>query len=615
MLTFIFQSVLHLLYQFSQHFVQRSAQILPAGMLVVLAIVLASPGAAWAAAEAVATIGYEQCQAADDQAFKAAIETTTIDALTKGLKDVDYKAAVDAEWRRLGFDEIIDRQVDLAVEEVRNETSFGSLIKSLADQQKAQELATAVAERVYKSAAMTTAIETLASGVATEIGKRIELATEDATGPALACLKTYLGPRYGSAVAASVTGSAADDLDANSNTGRADVSTTAVLKQSSEGITGAALIIMRRQLANMTRRIGQRIAGSVAARLVSVAAGGVGLVLLAKDIWELRNGVLPIVAEEMKAKDTKDKVKIELASSLDQEIGVHIKEIGGKTAEHVIEIWQNFRAAHAKALDLAERNLPFKTLLDTVRPEHLPRLDELTGLVLASEGEPGVLKRVSDGTLSTAITTLDEPGLTIARETRSIDKAMAWAALAGKDLGSVVQNGLYRRADASEFSQGNLRKVLELGDSLAIAKLGALGREARTALLDLDPVKLKSLTRGLTESELTTLSGYLTGLQSGPRDRILEAVAETPAKFQMFASERLRQAVLASADQAAAVEMLLRPGGTSTGALANDFSAAWNGRIAPVLLWDKHPLTIIGLCLAALILLLWFKRLFGAGRA
>ena len=31
-------------------------------------------------------------------------------------------------------------------------------------------------------------------------------------------------------------------------------------------------------------------------RLVSVVAGGVGLVLIAKDIWDFRHGVLPIIA-------------------------------------------------------------------------------------------------------------------------------------------------------------------------------------------------------------------------------------------------------------------------------------------------------------------------------
>ena len=103
-----------------------------------------------AEAPAPPAIGYETCQAADDAAFKAAIEAITNKALTTGLKDVDYKSAVDSEWRKLGFDQIIDRQVDLAVEEVRNENaSFGSLIKSLGDKEKSQELATAVAERVY----------------------------------------------------------------------------------------------------------------------------------------------------------------------------------------------------------------------------------------------------------------------------------------------------------------------------------------------------------------------------------------------------------------------------------------------------------------------------------
>ena len=60
--------------------------------------------------------------------------------------------------------------------------------------------------------------------------------------------------------------------------------------------TAWAILLVRRQLANMAARIGQRLAGSILARLVSVVAGGIGLVLIAKDIWELRNGVLPIIA-------------------------------------------------------------------------------------------------------------------------------------------------------------------------------------------------------------------------------------------------------------------------------------------------------------------------------
>jgi hypothetical protein len=320
--------------------------------LTALAVTLAPLSRLPAFAGETAAVDYQACQAGDDQAFKLAIEQVTITALTGGLKGVDYDAAVGAEWQRLGIDAIIDKRVDVAVEEVRSETSFGGLIKSLADQEKAQELATAVAERVYKSGAMQSAIEALATGVGTEVGKRIEVATQDAAGPALECLKTFLGPRYGSAVAAAVTGTAGQEFNVDANKGSAEVTPGAVLKQSGQGITGAAILLMRRQLANMAARIGQRVVGSVLARLVSVVAGGVGLVLLAKDIWDLRNGVLPIVADEMKSRETKQKVREELAKSLNEEIGRHVEDIGAKAAGRVIEVWQEFRRAHAKALQI-----------------------------------------------------------------------------------------------------------------------------------------------------------------------------------------------------------------------------------------------------------------------
>ena len=79
--------------------------------------------------------------------------------------------------------------------------------------------------------------------------------------------------------------------------GGAQVSTGQVLVEGSEGIAGTVVLVVRRQLSNMATRIGQRIVGSILSRLVSVVAGGVGLVLIAKDIWDFRHGVLPIIAE------------------------------------------------------------------------------------------------------------------------------------------------------------------------------------------------------------------------------------------------------------------------------------------------------------------------------
>ena len=567
------------------------------------------------AAEALTKSEYEACQAREEPAFHAAIEAISIRALKTGIANVDFRAIVGDEWRRGGLDEIVDNRVDLAVEEVRQETSWANLLESLASQQKAQDLATAVAERVYRSDAMKTALETLAIGVGKEVGKQIQFTTEDAAEPTLACLKAFVGARYGTTVARAVAGDANKGNAFDPDSATAQVSPGAVLRQSGAGIAGAAILIMRRQLANMARRVGQRIVGAVLARVVSVVAGGVGLVLIAKDIWDLRHGVLPIIATEMKSEDSKEKVQDELAKTFAEQISAHVNEIGAATADRVVDVWREFRNAHAQALELAARDDQFKSFIDTQPPEKLARLDEVVSLVIASEGKAGLLKRLNDGTLNEAVNKLPAPALQIARETRSIDTGLRWYALAEDQLVQVVDLDIYRRTTPDKLTKASLQRILALDDRLAITRLVGIDRDARNTLFELPPAELTSLARSLTEDELATLARYLTGLRKEPRERVLRTVAADPTKMQSLSSERVRIAVVASADQTAAVSMMLRQDATlNPKAIVEDVGLVTGGRVSPILLWEKHPVVIVAGLVVVLILLLMLSRLLFAGR-
>jgi hypothetical protein len=462
---------------------------------------------------------------------------------------------------------------------------------------------------------MKTALETLAIGVGKEIGKQIQFATEDASEPTLACLKAFVGARYGTTVARAVAGDANKGNAFDPDSATAQVSPGAVLRQSGAGIAGAAILIMRRQLANMARRVGQRIVGAVLARVVSVVAGGVGLVLIAKDIWDLRHGVLPIIATEMKSEDSKEKVQDELAKTFAEQISAHVNEIGAATADGVVDVWREFRNAHAQALELAARNDQFKNFIDTQPPEKLARLDEVVSLVITSEGKAGLLKRLNDGTLNEAVNELPAPALQIARETRSIDTGLRWYALAGDQLVQVVDLDIYRRTTPDKLTKASLQRILALDDRLAITRLVGIDRDARNTLFELPPAELTSLARSLTEDELATLARYLTGLRKEPRERVLRTVAADPTKMQSLSSERVRIAVVASADQTAAVSMMLRQDATlNPKAIVEDVGLVTGGRVSPILLWEKHPVVIVAGLVVVLILLLMLRRLLFAGR-
>lgn len=567
------------------------------------------------AAPAMTRADYEACQAQNEAAFRTAIEAITVKALEQGLAGFDYRAAVAEEWRKGGLDAVVDARIDIAVGEVRSESSWGSLIQSLGSKDKAQQLATAVAERVYKSEAVTSAIESLAVGVGNRVGSAIETAARDAAEPALTCLRAFLGPRYGSTVSSVVAGDAGRELGLELAKGGVEVGAGAIVRQSGAGISGAALLIMRRQLANMTTRIGQRIVGSILSRLVSVVAGGIGVVLIAKDIWDLRHGVLPIIADEMKSKASKELVQDELAKGIAEQIGEHVREIGAKSSERIVQIWHEFRAAHAKALEIAERSDPFKRYLDAVAASRLGRLDEVVAITLASEGEPGLLRRLDDGSLDEAVTRLAPAGMEIAREMRSLADGLAWAAVADDRLAEVVELGLYRRAKSADFTRASLNRLLGLGDRLSAQRLASVSREARDTLLDLGDAELKGLARSLGEAELTTLARYLTGLGKAPRERVLLAVADDPGKMQILSAERVRAAIVRSRDQSAAVDMMLRSDGLfdPLAAIA-DMRLAWEGRISPLLIWEKHPVTVVGLGLVLLVVLAMLRRLLNPRR-
>ena len=99
-------------------------------------------------------------------------------------------------------------------------------------------------------------------------------------------------------------------------------------------------------------------------------------------------------------------------------------------------------------------------------------------------------------------------------------------------------------------------------------------------------------------------------MKEEPRKRVLEAVAADPVKMRKMAPVRVRKAILASSDQSAAIDMFLRtPQANTATQVFNDFVLAWEGRISPLLIWERHPLATVLLGLVLLFGLLILRRL------
>jgi hypothetical protein len=175
---------------------------------------------------------------------------------------------------------------------------------------------------------------------------------------------------------------------------------------------------------------------------------------------------------------------------------------------------------------------------------------------------------------------------------------------------------VHRRAKPDAFTKASLQRLLGLEDRLAITRLASLTPAARTPLFELETAELKSLARVLDETQLDTLSRYLTSLDKASAQRVLRAVAQTPARMAELGKPRVRDAILASSDQAAAVGMMLQANSMpDPNLMLEHLRLVLDGRVSPLLLWEKHPASLVATAFLALALLLMMKRLLFGTRA
>ena len=200
------------------------------------------------------------------------------------------------------------------------------------------------------------------------------------------------------------------------------------------------------------------------------------------------------------------------------------------------------------------------------------------------------MKRLGDGSLNDAVHVMPAQGLDIARETKSIANGLAWTALAGDKLPAVIEHEIYRRATPADFSRGSLERVLAIDDRTAISRLASVPRQARDALLGLEPNELKSLAKSLSETELATL-GKLSERSSARPARAGAAdgggVSEQNAGAGVGARSRCNYRKLRSSrrhchDAADLNRFFPRD-------MANDAVMAWEGRISPYADLGKAP--------------------------
>jgi hypothetical protein len=558
----------------------------------------------------------DECRNLQDIAVRAKISDVAEASLKSELKGLSYTALVDKYWMEANAGSRLDKQIDDAVAAVRADSSWLDRAYSNVSQTTAERFATAVADRAYNSAEFKAALDDIATGIAKEIGVRLEAAGARVSNPVLACVQTALQSRYGQAVAQVFAQESQRNLDVSAEEGRAKIQAGDLVLSNAASISGIVLIVTRRVIGRMVASMGRRIAGVVASRIVSSVTGLIGLALIAKDIYDAGDGVFPIIAERMKSDDAKNAIKAEIAKSIETDVTSQLADIAQETADRIYSVWLDFKQKYQRLLDLAEHNSDFAAFLKDRKLDQLGKLGQIVDVVVGSEGNARLFERLKDGSLNRALLTLTEPGLKIATDTHSLDIALKWTELADDDLGRVADLGLYRTISPDQIGKDQLQKLLAVPDRGAIERIAALDSGSRDAILSLPQAQIREFARRLNEHELAAFANLRKKLDPGASRLLLREVAENPAVMRPLASQGLTDAIIGSRNQSAALDMALPSGEwlLSYGRIGKDAELVVNGEVQARVFAERYWLSMLAAGIVFLILLSWLRRLIFGSR-
>ena len=105
----------------------------------------------------------------------------------------------------------------------------------------------------------------------------------------------------------------------------------------------------------------------------------------------------------------------------------------------------------------------------------------------------------------------------IAEEQKSIDKALRWTALAGKDLPRVVDLGVYRWLPIEGLTSETLQKILSINDRIAVARIANLDAQSRELILSFPADQMREFARRLNDRQLAAFADYERNLDAKRR--------------------------------------------------------------------------------------------------
>ena len=504
----------------------------------------------------------EGCLNLNEKDLRRELRTLTQQFFSAELGAVDLPRIVENKWLELGLPNLLETEVNRAVESVRQDTDLTRRLTSSFSPTQATELAQQIANRAFTSEALRTRLETLASEVADDFTQSFTSVAARSASSATECIQTYLGNTYGNAVVTAYGQEIQAQVEATGTEALTkDFQPDILGVRSGVGVASIAGGYVARAVARrLSTQISRRVAGNIATRIlgragssvIPVIGWAVGGGLIAWDIYSsFTRGPFLAISRQLAGDETQQQIQEEIANSLREDIPTVSTELSAGIANEVFTQWQSFTQNFRLVLDLAGRNATFRQDLGRVPDIDLYKLAE----VVRNVPERAVLEATQKGELRRVVE-LPESALEILETSPSITTVLAWADLAGTRLDDVVKTEVYRYKTPEDFSQRTLKRLLNTDNVVTIAEVSALPKEDMDILLNLPTANLNALTNEFNSGQLETVAWYAGALSQEPFNALVTRLIERPSRLEKFASETVRDAVVNSGNTLKAVTFL-----------------------------------------------------------
>ncbi len=520
---------------------------------------------------------------------------------------------VARQWALVGMDAVIDRAVEEAVIQVRNDTDFWNQFLSGWSPSHAETLTRRVADLAFTSEGFRTAVDRLAEGIGAELAATVGELSAESASQATYCLQTFIGARYSDALVNTFTQhvqaeAAALDLAASQG---AENGILTVLDRHRTARGGVGVIIAgqvaRRVVARLGETVAKRIAGRLVGRVVGRAGAAVipavgwvvGAGLIVYDLIASREGALPQIQQDLQAADVKAAIRAELTAVVAEELRLEMPQLARDIANDLFASWQDFQRQYRQLLLLADGNPAFAALLAQVQDP--ARLAVLVDAVLTGLGADALQAGLADGTLARAYQ-LPERSYAMLRGGATLAELLAWTDVAGARLDDVLAREVYKHKSPADFTRDELSALLAVQDPVASATLLLLDKPVLARLLTLATAHVTDLARTLSPDQLAWLAGYISLLDQAQTNQLVRRILADPRVLNVLQDERVQAQIAAGRDVDATLRFLTTP--VSLGSLAEDWLQLATGRVAFDLVAIKYGGTVAGLMVGLPILVL-----------